>query len=52
MEQKKKEYVLPSMRVVKLRAQVVLQEVSDPDKEPNDSILGMAPTSCDTDRLA
>ena len=51
MEQKKKEYVLPSMRVVKLRAQVVLQEASDPDSIPNDSGLGLAPTSCDTDRL-
>ena len=46
MEQKKKEYVSPDMKVVKLNASVVLLQPS------NDEQLGQTIDPCDTDRLA
>lgn len=46
MEQKKREYVAPDMKVIGLKTQATLLDVS------NDSEVAQAPIPCDTDRLA
>ena len=46
MEQKKKEYVTPQMKDVKLNSQIYLLGAS------NSNEVGLAPEPCDVDHLA